>query len=181
MNLPAELYYEIFSYLEPLDIFQWSRTSRVMQNDPVILGFLRDAGILEWKIFSSQFLTPRETYFYWQKIRWNNYIENNEMSEALMEELARRFSLGPYNWLRISQYQTLSERFIAKYSDQVHWGSISEYQNISGPFVIAWKKRIDFKRLLKNKYLGYQAAFKLTYDTELEEANERYRIRYANN
>ncbi|ARA71912.1 hypothetical protein BNJ_00070 [Kaumoebavirus] len=102
------------------------------------------------------------------------------MSEALIEELAKRFDLGPYNWQRISQYQTLSERFIAKYFEQLHWGSISEYQNISGSFVLAYNKYIDWKRLLKNKYLGYQAAFKLTYDHELNEANQKYTRYYAN-
>ena len=35
------------------------------------------------------------------------------------------------DWYWISEYQTLSEKFIEKYSDKIYWGIISKYQKLS--------------------------------------------------
>jgi hypothetical protein len=58
------------------------------------------------------------------------------------------------DWYCISEYQKLSEKFIAKHAEQVNWGCISKYQKLSPAFIEKHNLKI------KDNWLYKDAKFK---------------------
>ena len=61
--------------------------------------------------------------------------------EKFFDENINNFEV---DWNYISEYQTLSEEFIEKYSDKVNWDDISEYQKLSEDFIEKHSDKVDW-------------------------------------
>ena len=66
--------------------------------------------------------------------------------EFLNKELNDNYtytSLNRVNWVYISIYQTLSEKFIEKLGDMVNWYYILQYQKLSKKFIQKHQNKIS--------------------------------------
>ena len=68
-------------------------------------------------------------------------IEEIKDIEKFFDENINNFEV---DWDDISEYQTLSEEFIEKYSDKVNWDDISEYQKLSEDFIEKHSDKVDW-------------------------------------
>jgi len=58
------------------------------------------------------------------------------------------------NWIYISEYQKLSEKFIEKHSDKVNWNYISSYQNLSEKFIEKHSNKVDWTYISHHQKLS---------------------------
>ena len=85
------------------------------------------------------------------KINWINISKYEELPERFIE-----IYKDTLNWYYISKNSIISENLIEKYNDKIDWRCILQYQNISENFVKKYKyKIIKYKKyLLKNKKIN---------------------------
>ena len=70
---------------------------------------------------------------------FTNQIDN-------IEEVVEKYyyELSDKDWIYISKYQVLSEKFIEKYKDLVDWLYISRYQILSEEFIKKYKDKVSW-------------------------------------
>jgi len=73
--------------------------------------------------------------------------------QTLSEEFIEKYS-DKLDWYYILQHQTLSEKFIEKFSDEVDWINISIYQTLSEEFIEKYSDKVYWSYISQNQTLS---------------------------
>ena len=90
-----------------------------------------------------------ETFVPDKKTDWKYISQCQTLSEKFIEKFKDEIC-----WNSISQCQTLSEEFIEKYKDEVYWHYISQYQILSEEFIEKFEDKVDWYRISKYQKLS---------------------------
>ena len=80
---------------------------------------------------------------------WYSISEYQSLSEEFIEKYSNKL-----NWYWISKRQSLSEKFIEKHSDKVVWEFISELQSLSEEFIRKHINKIHISWLMNNNFIS---------------------------
>ena len=78
--------------------------------------------------------------------------------EVLIEKFNLECSIREFqdkvDWICISKYQKLSEKFIREFQDKVDWYCISKYQKLSEEFIREFQDKVDWDYILAHQKLS---------------------------
>jgi hypothetical protein len=102
------------------------------------------------------------------KVNWINISEYQKLSEKFIEKYENKV-----NWDNISEYQKLSEKFIEKYENKVDWGWISKYQKLSEKFIEKYENKVNWYHISQYQKLSekFIEKYKKNIDIEIQKKN----------
>ena len=83
------------------------------------------------------------------ELNWINISAYQKLSEKFIEKYENKV-----NWNYISFNQKLSEKFIKKFSNKVYWNYISEYQKLTEKFIEKYENKVDWSYISYNQKLS---------------------------
>lgn len=100
-------------------------------SDAFVMKFSR---YLNWNDLSKYYdFSDYMLLMYQHRILWALVLKRQRLNETMLREMALNFDSDA--WCVLSQYQVLSESFIADFADKVDWDNIILYQNVSNQFL----------------------------------------------
>ena len=79
---------------------------------------------------------------------------NNIYTEKVLRNYIKNNQLSNHDWVNISEYQKLSEKFIREFQDKVDWSYISEYQVLSENFIREFNGKVYWSYISDKQILS---------------------------
>lgn len=100
-------------------------------SDKFILKYDR---YLDWVLLSKNYDFSIELLrIYFHRVTWGSILKRKQYPESFLREMSSNFD--EYAWNMVSKHQTLSEKFIGDFAEQLDWENILLYQNVTDSFL----------------------------------------------
>ena len=81
-------------------------------------------------------------------------LNEKKYSMEELEDIIANDEIGSWDWVLISQRQTISEDFMERHINMIHWYSISTFQKLSETFIEKYSDEVDWKGISMHQSLS---------------------------